>query len=255
MMIAASGNGECHVRHHPSETTLAAYANGSLGRLHGLVVATHLGFCPTCRATAHLAETVGGLLLEQLPPAPIAHDALERTLARLDGSFDETRCAEELSALTGPASSALLPALLGLRKRRFRWLAPGIYFAELLRSGDELLGLLRLRAGVVIPLHGHRGAELSCVLEGAYREDTSLYGPGDLEEANTDVQHRPVAEGPGNCLCLVATRGTRTLFHCAEPFVAAIPAILSAADIHRGTYAKAEYIRNGDRRRTAETAR
>lgn len=206
-MSGAPGRGECSVQHHPSEPTLAIYATGSLGRLPGLVVATHLSFCPTCRATAHIAETVGGLLLEQLPPTPLAPDALDRTLARLDGLSDAPRHMDGTSKLLGRHPSVWPPPLHGLRVGRFRWLAPGVHFAELLRSGDELLGLLRLRAGVAVALHGHRGTELTCVLEGAYRDDTGLYGPGDLEEADKQVRHRPLVHGPGDCLCLVATYG------------------------------------------------
>jgi len=205
-MSEVSGRGERSVQHHPSEMTLATYANGSLGRLPALVVATHLSFCATCRATAHLVETAGGLLIEQLPPTPLAPDALDWTLARLDRPPDTAR-ADETSTLLEPQPSVWPPPLHGLRVGRFRWLGPGVHFAELLRSGDELLGLLRLRAGVIVPLHAHRGTELTCVLEGAYRDETGLYGPGDIEQADKQVRHRPVVQASGDCLCLVATRG------------------------------------------------
>lgn len=205
-MSEAFGRGERSVQHHPSEVMLATYISGSLSRLPGLVVATHLSFCAICRATAHLVETIGGLLIEQLPPTPLAPDALDRTLARLGGRSDAPR-ADETSTPLEPQPFVWPPPLHGLRVGRFRWLAPGVHFAELLRSGDKLLGLLRLRAGVVVPLHAHRGTELTCVLEGAYRDETGLYGPGDIEQADKLVHHRPVVQGSGACLCLVATHG------------------------------------------------
>ena len=205
-MSEPSGGGERSVQHHPSEVTLANHASGRLGRLPGLVVATHLSYCAACRATAHLVEAVGGLLIEQLPPTPLGPQALDRTLARLDGLSDAPG-ADETSTLLEPQPSVWPAPLHGLRVGRFRWLGPGVHFAELLRSGDELLGLLRLRAGVVVPLHAHRGTELTCVLAGAYRDATGLYGPGDIEQADKQVHHRPVVQASGDCLCLVATHG------------------------------------------------
>jgi len=190
--VSGSSGGNGPVRHHPGEATLAGYVAGRLGKLPGVVVATHLSHCAECRAVARAAEAVGGLLLEEVSATPLAAGSRDRTLARLDD---------------GPQAAEDPPTLDGLAAKEFRWLAPGIRFAELRRSEDELLGLLRLRPGVAVALHTHRGSELTCVLEGAYRDGASVYRRGDFEEVDQLVRHRPVAEGPGDCLCLVATRG------------------------------------------------
>ena len=73
--------------------------------------------------------------------------------------------------------------------------------------GGGTLRLLRVRPGAAIPRHAHRGAELTLVLEGAFADETGRYGPGDLAEAEAEVSHRPVAEGPADCVCLVAAEG------------------------------------------------
>ena len=189
------------VRHHPSETTLLTYASGGLAPLAGLVVATHVSFCPHCRVPVRVVERAGGLLLEDLPPASLAADTRERFFARLDAAV-------EPPAPVDGADSGWPPPLHGLRAGAYRWIGPGVHFAELARSGDALLGLLRLRSGVALPPHGHRGLELTCVLEGAYQDAARRFGPGDLEEADARISaHRPIACGPSDCVCLVATHG------------------------------------------------
>jgi len=112
-----------------------------------------------------------------------------------------------------PVAAGPLPAALrgfGLPARRLRWLAPGLRHAVLLREpgpAGGVLRLLRVRPGAAIPRHAHRGAELACVIEGTFADETGRYGPGDLTEADEGVSHRPLAEGPADCVCLVATQG------------------------------------------------
>ncbi len=97
----------------------------------------------------------------------------------------------------------------GLRDVRLRWLAPGVRHAVLLRGGpaDGTLRLLRVKPGVAMPRHAHRGTELTLVLEGAFSDETGRHGPGDLVEMEGEESHRPVAEGTADCVCLIATQG------------------------------------------------
>ena len=213
-----SGGTDTAIRHHPSEATLVGYAAGALWEAARPVVAAHLARCPDCRAKLELTEAVGGLLLEALPPAPLAPDALRRAMERLDDSPGPAAAAAGGAAPgarvpVGTAAEPLADTLrgLGLPVRRLHWLAPGLRHAVLLRGGPGrgggTLRLLRVRPGAAIPRHAHRGAELTLVLEGAFADETGRYGPGDLAEAETEVSHRPVAEGPADCVCLVAAEG------------------------------------------------
>ena len=91
---------------------------------------------------------------------------------------------------------------------RLRWLAPGLRHAVLLRGpADGTLRLLRVRPGTALPHHAHRGTELTLVLEAAFADETGRHGSGDLVEVEGEESHRPVAEGPADCVCLVATEG------------------------------------------------
>lgn len=185
-----------------------AHVVGVLGRAHDLVVGAHLSMCIECRTRAEADTVVGGQFLKALPPARLAPGALERAMERLGSSHGEGDASAGATEPPMPVTVEL-PAALGdlLRAARLRWLAPGIRQAILLRRADGMLRMLRVRPGKAIPRHGHSGTELTLVLEGSFADETGHYGPGDLAEAGEGFDHRPIADGVADCLCLVATLG------------------------------------------------
>ena len=56
-----------------------------------------------------------------------------------------------------------------------------------------------------MPDHGHNGTELTLVLKGAFADDHDRFGVGDVEVANEDLHHTPIAEPGEDCICLAAT--------------------------------------------------
>jgi putative transcriptional regulator len=187
---------------------LLAHAVGVLGQAHDLVVAAHLSLCPDCCARSEADTAIGGQLLDAFPPTPLAPDALERALERMETLGSEGDGAAEDTKASNPAAGGFPPALSEmLHAAHPRWLAPGVRQAILLRRADGMLRLLRVRPGKALPRHGHHGTELTLVLEGAFADERGHYGPGDLAEADEGVDHRPVAEGTVDCVCLVATLG------------------------------------------------
>ncbi|WP_367614482.1 ChrR family anti-sigma-E factor [Teichococcus coralli] len=212
-----NGAADGTIRHHPSEETLVSYAVGGLGPAAGIAVKAHLLYCRHCRATTALAVAAGGLLLLDLPPSPLAPGALQQTLDRLGGTkAAQMRETPAQPARLRPPGAAAALSWLGLPAPRLRWVSPGVRVAVLLREsggaqGGKALLLLRVRPGVALPTHGHAGTERTCVLEGAFADEGGRYGIGDLAEAEGGYNHRPVAEGPADCVCLIATSG-RTHF-------------------------------------------
>jgi putative transcriptional regulator len=72
-------------------------------------------------------------------------------------------------------------------------------------SSDASVRLLYIPGGAAVPDHGHRGTELTLVLQGAFRDETDRFGVGDIEVATEDLEHKPVAEPGVACICLAAT--------------------------------------------------
>ena len=92
-----------------------------------------------------------------------------------------------------------------LAQVKWRSLGMGVRQAILPTATSASARLLFIPAGQAVPDHGHRGTELTLVLQGAFRDATDRFGVGDLEIANQDLNHTPTAEAGLDCICLAAT--------------------------------------------------
>jgi putative transcriptional regulator len=89
-----------------------------------------------------------------------------------------------------------------------RWKMLGKGAAQVrLRTGDRetQVRLLKIPAGKPVPEHSHGGRELTVVLTGAFHDGETLFARGDLEEADSDIQHIPTATPEADCICLAVT--------------------------------------------------
>lgn len=185
-----------------------------------MLLRSHLEVSQPARAHAASMARIGGALLEAADDAPeLAFDADD--IFALDAALDAARPESKSAAGSGaqaPARAAGLPDCLpdvlcdfiGEAGIRLRWefLGPGLKKAMLWRSEtDERLWLLRARPGVAIPHHGHRGTELTLVLQGSFLDGEQRYVRGDVEEAGPEVEH-DIRIGDGEeCICLALTEG------------------------------------------------
>jgi putative transcriptional regulator len=190
------------IRHHPSEATLAAYASGVLPEALGVVVATHLFRCPVCRKLAAMTEAVGGSILDDLPPSEMDEGSLALVLARTERPAPPTPPVVRLEP-------GLPPPLDTLTFGRWRRVGLGLRWRPLVHSGTVMAGLLEGMPGRVLPMHGHTGLELTCVLDGSFADGAEHFASGDVAEVEGTESHRPTIVGDGPCLCMIATEGVR----------------------------------------------
>lgn len=192
------------IRHHLSDQLMMAYATGSLPEAFSLVVATHVSLCDTCRAQLLTYEAVGGALIEEELQAEMSDSALDAVLARI----------EQMPQATGRAplrAAGIFPAPLAdyigadLASVKWRSIGMGVKQAILPTGPDASARLLYIPAGVAVPDHGHRGMELTLVLQGAFADANDRFGRGDIEIADEAMQHTPVALAGMACICLAAT--------------------------------------------------
>jgi putative transcriptional regulator len=211
------------IRHHLSDSLLLAYAAGQLPEAFSLVVATHVSLCDECRARALSFDAVGGAMLDDAGEAALADDSFEATMARITGRPQQARVAPV------PRERGLFPAPLrdyvggDLAAVKWRPVGMGVRQAILRTESGATARLLHIPAGQAVPDHGHRGMELTLVLQGAYRDSTDRFGPGDVEIATEDLDHTPIAEAGQDCICLAATdaplRFNRLIPRIAQPFL------------------------------------
>jgi hypothetical protein len=87
---------------HPSDIDLAAYAAGTLDHEQRTAIGLHVRGCAPCQAFVYTMEHVGGIVVENLPPSPLADGALAEVAAQIDR----------------PAPSVDLPAFRAPLRRR-----------------------------------------------------------------------------------------------------------------------------------------
>jgi putative transcriptional regulator len=210
------------ITHHLSPQLLMAYSAGTLPEAFDLIVASHLSLCDQCRAEAESYDAVGGALLDD-ETADLSEDSLAATLRMIRSG------AEEPASHPAPAVDAVLPRpirdFVGGDIDAVRWqnVGMGVRQALLPVNGEARARLLHIPAGTGVPDHGHRGMELTLVLRGAFCDEGGRFGPGDVEIADSDLEHTPVAEEGEDCICLAVTdaplRFSGLMPRLAQPFL------------------------------------
>lgn len=193
------------IKHHLTEALLMGYAAGTLPEAFNLVVATHISMCDECRAALAEYDAIGGEVMLDADPIALAEDSLLATMALI----------EKGPALDAPArkpmQSGIFPAPLAeyvqgdVADLKWRKMGGGVSQMILPTTKDASVRLLRIPAGTAVPDHGHRGTELTLVLQGAFRDEQDRFGAGDVEVANEDLHHTPIAEEGMDCICLAAS--------------------------------------------------
>ncbi|MBY0380650.1 MAG: ChrR family anti-sigma-E factor [Xanthobacteraceae bacterium] len=190
------------ITHHPSDETLAAFASGTLDEARSIVVAAHVSLCARCRATVHALEQIGGAMVERAEPAPLRAEAIEAVMSRLDSNSD-------VSARPHVPKQDYPLALSPYDVGPWRRIGRGLYWrkADVYSQDGTRVFMLKAAPGTWLPHHRHAGTEWTCVLAGAFHHDLGRYGPGDFDEADESVEHRPFVEQGATCVCLVALQG------------------------------------------------
>ena len=196
------------ISHHPDETLLLAHAAGTLGAGHRLLLDVHVEGCPACRQRLQRLDALGGVLLDALPPAELAPDALERTLAMIDAPALP-------KAPPAPGGRPELPtawprAMAGCTVSAWHWMGPGMYWNRVTLPDappDANVFMLRIGAGRMLPRHTHSHTELTQVVYGAFDDGRSIFAAGDLDATDGDIRHQPVVGAGGECICLASVEG------------------------------------------------
>ncbi|MEM6888623.1 MAG: ChrR family anti-sigma-E factor [Pseudomonadota bacterium] len=192
------------IKHHLNDAILMAYAAGTLPEAFNLMVASHISLCDDCRARAQTFEVLGGEVLDSGERKEMSAHAFGATLALIDGGPVEPIRAPERKAgvLPGP-----LQDYVGGDVDAVRWkpIGMGVKQAILPTSQDASARLLFIPAGTAMPDHGHGGTELTLVLQGAFEDESDYFARGDVEIADSDMHHTPVADVHEDCICLAVT--------------------------------------------------
>ncbi|WP_415919361.1 ChrR family anti-sigma-E factor [Tateyamaria sp. SN6-1] len=194
------------IKHHLTDAMLMAYAAGNLPEAFNLMVASHISLCDECRARMAGFDAVGGEMLDQQASNAVTMDAgsLAATMSLIAGGSPD--------AITMPrAKGSILPGPLqdyvggDVNSIKWRSVGMGVKQAILPTSKDASARLLYIPAGAAMPDHGHHGTEMTMVLQGAFQDEDDYFARGDVEVADSDTHHTPVADIHEDCICLAVT--------------------------------------------------
>lgn len=193
------------IKHHLTPSLLMGYAAGTLPEAFNLVVATHVSLCDDCRAALAEYDALGGEVM-MMDTATLAEDSLAATLGRISNNSREAAPRPRVTS-----DVALFPAPLrdyvkgDVDAVKWRKIGGGVSQMIIPTSDSATVRLLKIPGGTAVPDHGHRGLELTLVLQGAFADDQDRFAAGDVEVADEDMVHTPVAEPGVDCICLAAT--------------------------------------------------
>ena len=200
------------VQHHLDHATLVRYASGDLDEAFSIIAASHLAMCEPCQRAARKAENFGGQLLEEIDQMALRPDAFNSLLNMVDNNdkrFDSDMQPRARTTTDDSDIPTPLQRFVGTSLDQISWtpVAPGVrkHMIKLQTKPSSSLYLLRIAAGKAVPEHGHGGSEITLILSGAYRDEMGVFGPGDIEDLDENIEHQPKVTPDAPCICLVAT--------------------------------------------------
>ncbi len=210
--------------HQLDEEILAAYAAGTLPQALAIVVASQASICPATRDRLRELEAIGGGLMALGESREMSLGSFEATLKKIAEQAEQP---EEATRAEAPC--AVLPKPIrdyvggGIDAVRWRPMGMGAWQAILHESGQASARLMHIPAGCELPDHGHKGIEMTLVLQGAFLDGDARYARGDVELADENTEHHPIADIGADCVCLVACVGrlkfSGLLPRLAQPFI------------------------------------
>jgi putative transcriptional regulator len=185
----------------PLDGLLASYCAGTLDAASHALVASHLVLRPENRRFVTALEELAAEELVNAKAEPLADR--DRRLAEIFG--------EPPLAGRRPAAPGMLPDPLrqfigrDLEDLKWRTKIPGVKEYRIEGTGRGEASLLLVKAGRRMPSHTHEGSEITLVLKGGFSDVTGHYLRGDIAIADADLDHRPVSDPDGDCLCFAVT--------------------------------------------------
>lgn len=183
---------------------IAHYVAGTLpGPLRALVGA-HVELKQSGAELARGFEALAGRELENLEPAPLEHrDAVMRAIFA-SRDMEIARPAPVQHCNIFPKS---LIEFTGHTAQTIPWRRklPGLREVRFAEEDGFQATLYWIRPGRAMPHHTHAGSEVTLVLDGGFSDGLGHYLRGDVAAADETVDHRPVADTDGPCICFAVT--------------------------------------------------
>ncbi len=185
------------ITHHLDDATMMSFAAGSLPSALAAVAAAHVAMCEHCRREVAVHERLGAVLMAEMAPTGMTRSVPPVPSPSLDAAQSQPVSGE----VPGPLARLVGGNLDGIH---WRWIGPGLWHKPLDPGGPGTLQLIKAAPGASVPEHTHGGGELTLVLRGALSDATGIYRAGDVADLDGSMEHHPVADPAGGCICVIA---------------------------------------------------
>ena len=196
------------IDHHPELDLLLDYSSGALPEPMALPIACHASTCRQCHDQLQKLDELGGALLEESSGQEIGVKDLEAMLARLDES--EVASDKRLQITLNDQTKKIIPKplrnYLNGNLSDLDWRKIGSKVAQFnlnIPVQGCKVSLMQFKAGAPMPIHTHKGNEVTLVLSGGYSDDGQHFERGDFDARNETHTHQPVVDEGEDCIALV----------------------------------------------------
>jgi putative transcriptional regulator len=182
------------------ETILLGYAAGLLDMAQNMAIAAHLSLSPAAREFVRACEAVGGCLIEtECAPISMKNQSIQNILARLYDAPSKNTAQQKQNApraipipadINMPEDALDTVTCRPCRPPSWKKIMRGLEYYELpLECRRSHAQFIKAKPAAKMPHHGHRGVEITLVLDGGYSDEFGNYHRGDLIVMDSDMDH------------------------------------------------------------------
>ena len=191
------------ITHHPKHELLQAFVNGELQASLSIGIAAHIEMCDSCACTVKkLTEQSAKQAFTLLEDDAKLNDDI--FLSMINDITDDDSLAS-MSVVNPPSitynnKETTLPRAF-IQVPLKNWNKLGDVSRSRLDLNEEPLrsSLISISPQGDVPMHTHKGFELTLLLEGSFSDDLGEYHAGDFIWLDSEHTHNPVTEN--GCLC------------------------------------------------------
>lgn len=201
------------MRHHPTHELMSVFASGELPASLSIAVAAHIELCRDCQTVVD-RMTQQAAQQEFTTPLPtsslqgheedfadmIAQITRDDTL--FDSQLDSAETAEKTIEFKGQHYT-LPRALQSLILQKPQKLGKLTRSRIDLQEGSLKTSLLHIEPGGSVPMHTHKGFELTLLLDGEFEDEMDIYQKGDFIWLTGQHEHTPTTTT--GCLCFTVS--------------------------------------------------
>lgn len=200
------------IKHHPSDTLLIKFAEGSASPVESLMVSAHCDMCHTCRskvdsfttelASKHIDQASEHAYLQR-DYALIFDTIVESDAIVKNESAQINKCGSANRSLFLDGREFAIPKTLGnavSQSNEWRHLLGKIWFNAVDLGGGYLAQFIYMEKGGCVPEHSHKGHELTLVLDGEFSDGHHAFDTGDFVLMDHNDTHAPIATSDNGCL-------------------------------------------------------